>query len=106
MTEAAADCGNGKLEYGEDCDDGNEITTDDCTNDCRLALWYVTRAVDTPDAPEAEECDDGNSNDSDGCTNGCRRPAVATVFCVATPPKGSWTLKPVTMATIGKTTTA
>ena len=64
VTEVAADCGNGKLEYGEDCDDGNEVATDDCTNDCRIARCgdAVTRAVDTPDAPEAEECDDGDTN--------------------------------------------
>jgi cysteine-rich repeat protein len=31
-----ARCGNHVLESGEDCDDGNAVATDGCTNDCRL----------------------------------------------------------------------
>ncbi|MFN2378240.1 MAG: metallophosphoesterase [Candidatus Binatia bacterium] len=31
-----ATCGNGILEAGEDCDDGNAINTDACRNDCTL----------------------------------------------------------------------
>ena len=30
-------CGNGELELGEACDDGNETNSDDCTNGCDLA---------------------------------------------------------------------
>ena len=31
---AVAWCGNGKLEMGEACDDGNQVDTDACSNSC------------------------------------------------------------------------
>ena len=32
---APAVCGNGQVETGEACDDGNEVDGDDCTNACQ-----------------------------------------------------------------------
>lgn len=34
--EIPGECGNGTVESGEECDDGNSIDNDDCTNDCKI----------------------------------------------------------------------
>lgn len=62
-------CGNGALDNGEQCDDGNRVDTDACTNLCRIAMCG--------DGVPAvwEQCDDGNKIDGDGCSNVCKSPA-------------------------------
>ena len=37
VRETEASCGNGELETGEACDDGNEVSTDSCTTGCTIA---------------------------------------------------------------------
>lgn len=61
-------CGNGITEEGEQCDDGNALDGDLCTNFCRKALCGdgVTSNLN------GEECDDKNAVDSDECTNNCK----------------------------------
>jgi cysteine-rich repeat protein len=49
----------------EECDDGNEINGDECTNACRFAT--CGDSIIGPD----EDCDDGNSSNLDSCTNDC-----------------------------------
>jgi cysteine-rich repeat protein len=70
VTEQSAElgslCGNGRLESGEQCDDGNRNNNDSCTNQCRQA-----RCGDRIVGP-GEQCDDGNTNNNDNCTNSCR----------------------------------
>jgi cysteine-rich repeat protein len=56
-------CGNGTLETGEECDDGNPISTDGCTDACTIC------GNDTVTAPE--ECDDGDLTSGDGCDANC-----------------------------------
>ena len=63
-------CGNGRVEDGEACDDGNDDNTDGCTNECELA-----RCGDGF-VQAGEQCDDGNDDPTDGCLNDCR-----TAFC-------------------------
>jgi len=63
---AAAGCGNGLPDLGEQCDDGNAVNTDACTNTCRTAV-----CGDGIDGPAPEECDDGNGVDADACSNTC-----------------------------------
>ncbi|PLX21916.1 hypothetical protein C0584_01095 [Candidatus Parcubacteria bacterium] len=53
-------CGNGAVEMGEDCDDGNAIDGDGCNSNCLHACGDGT--VTAP-----EDCDDGNTTDGDGC---------------------------------------
>ena len=93
-------CGNQELNLGEMCDDGNQVNTDACLNNCRNAVCGdgIIRAgvedcddgnqnSDDPDVAcrkdctpqrcgdgivdNGEECDDGNADDNDGCSNAC-----------------------------------
>jgi cysteine-rich repeat protein len=57
-------CGNGQLDPGETCDDGNNLGGDDCRFDCREACGD---GIVDPD----EVCDDGNQVDGDGCAADC-----------------------------------
>ncbi len=65
---AVPSCGNGAVETGEECDDGNRNPLDECGNDCR-----PPRCGDGIVHKE-EECDDGNTDAADSCTNDCRLP--------------------------------
>ena len=58
-------CGNGIVDDGEQCDDGNTVNTDACTNACTNAT--CGDGVVRP----GEECDDGNTVDLDGCSSAC-----------------------------------
>jgi cysteine-rich repeat protein len=59
-------CGNGVIEAGESCDDGNDVTGDGCTPDCLLEAGCGDSVIDAP-----EICDDGNHLDGDGCRGDC-----------------------------------
>jgi cysteine-rich repeat protein len=62
-------CGNGYVNWGEECDDGNTSNTDACTNECECAECgdgFVWTGM--------EQCDDANEVDNDGCTNECELP--------------------------------
>ena len=73
VRDRAANCGNGSIEVGEACDDGNSVNTDDCTNSCDTAFCGdgITRADLQADDVDFEACDDGNDNEQDGCLNTC-----------------------------------
>ncbi len=58
-------CGDGLVEGGEACEDGNRVDTDHCTNACQFAV-----CGDGIEGP-GEGCDDGNAIDDDQCTNEC-----------------------------------
>jgi len=65
-------CGNMMLEGPEECDDGNDVNNDGCTNACTISDCGDGILDTTPGS--TEECDDGNSNDEDACTNSCTLP--------------------------------
>ena len=97
-TDTMPVCGNGQLEEGEACDDGNMASDDACPNTCKNAfcgddlVWTGMEQCedgneDNTDACVAcqdakcgdgfvwagmEECDDGNNDDTDGCTSQCK----------------------------------
>ena len=58
-------CGNGVVDPGEECDDGNIIDGDHCSSSCR-AETCGNNVVDP-----GEQCDDGNLVDGDGCSSKC-----------------------------------
>ncbi|HVV81437.1 MAG TPA: DUF4215 domain-containing protein [Kofleriaceae bacterium] len=59
-------CGNGTMETGEQCDDGNTMAGDGCSPTCKTEV--CGNGVMDPD----EECDDGNQVDGDGCDTNCK----------------------------------
>jgi cysteine-rich repeat protein len=60
-------CGNGVLEAGEECDDGNLDDFDGCTTQCILCGVCGDGIIGM-----SEECDDGNRVDGDGCSSNCK----------------------------------
>jgi cysteine-rich repeat protein len=73
-------CGNGNLDIGEQCDDGNDIDTDAC-NQCRLT-YCGDGLIQNPNGNSIEEiCDDGNTNDTDACSNSCTNRTVSGGVC-------------------------
>ncbi|MCB9568206.1 MAG: hypothetical protein H6710_13515 [Myxococcales bacterium] len=63
-------CGDGLVDDGEECDDGNDDETDACLSSCVAASCgdgFVQAGVET--------CDDGNDDNTDACTTLCAAPA-------------------------------
>jgi cysteine-rich repeat protein len=69
-------CGNGVLDPGEECDDGNLIDDDACRATCVKAKCGdgVVQA--------GEECDDGNDIDTDACVH-CKKNVCGDGFVFA-----------------------
>jgi fibro-slime domain-containing protein len=80
-------CGNGIIEFGENCDDGNIVSGDGCSSGCVVEPHYMCRMA-SADAGVAsicthdivcgdgliegtEACDDGNTTSGDGCSSTC-----------------------------------
>jgi cysteine-rich repeat protein len=61
----AGNCGNGRPDLGEKCDDGNNRSGDGCPADC-------TASCGDGVLDPREVCDDRNTNDGDGCSADCR----------------------------------
>jgi cysteine-rich repeat protein len=90
---ACSSCGNGLVEPGETCDDGNGAAGDGCRATCQTERCG-DGVVDT-----AEQCDDGNLADGDLCTAGCQiapdrlvstAPGSQSTAAVAAAPDGSF----------------
>ncbi|WP_257454825.1 amidohydrolase family protein [Archangium lipolyticum] len=62
-------CGNGRVEGKEQCDDGNTVDDDSCTNRCTTVDHQAT--CGNREVEVGEACDDGNSINGDGCQNDC-----------------------------------
>jgi cysteine-rich repeat protein len=62
---ALESCGNGNLDPGEQCDDGNCVDNDACTNTCTTPICgdKIVQA--------GEDCDDGN-DENGTCPNDCK----------------------------------
>jgi len=58
-------CGDGYVDAGEECDDGNTNNLDECRNDCTVP-FCGDGILDA-----GEQCDDGNNADGDGCSAMC-----------------------------------
>lgn len=66
VTFSSPVCGDGVAHAGEQCDDGNDVDGDLCTNRCTVAV-----CGDGIRRVGFEACDDGNADNGDGCTNAC-----------------------------------
>ncbi len=65
LSVACNACGNGQLDPGEACDDGNALDGDACSSRCfKSACGNGKLDVD-------EQCDDGNLVPADGCSSRC-----------------------------------
>ncbi len=99
-TECAL-CGNGIVDAGEECDDGDTIDNNSCSNSCLLPVcgdgivsgseqcdtrwetYYCNANCTTAlcgdgitNHVRGEQCDDGNLVSSDGCDSQCRTEAL------------------------------
>jgi cysteine-rich repeat protein len=58
-------CGDGTVQAGEQCDDGNVVNGDGCNADC------TTPVCGNGIKEMGETCDDGNVTSGDGCSSAC-----------------------------------
>ncbi len=82
IIDAAPMCGNGILESGETCDDGNAAGSDGCSANCQPEPGYVCGNPGDPCVidhgcgngllEDTETCDDHNTTDGDGCSASCQ----------------------------------
>jgi len=70
-TAVVAFCGDGHVDPGEACDDGDQIQQNTCSNTCTLNTPLCGDGF----VQQGEACDDGNFNNTDGCTEQCKLPA-------------------------------
>src|ERR1041385_5811703 len=63
-----AGCGNGRVDIGEICDDGNNVAGDGCSPDCQSNESCGNAIVD---AQKGEQCDNGSNIDSTACEHDC-----------------------------------
>jgi cysteine-rich repeat protein len=89
LPDASADhpgggnCGDGVIERNEDCDDGNTLSGDGCSQICQVESNYVCKEQGKPCENLAkcgngfltsdETCDDGNTESGDGCSSDCSK---------------------------------
>lgn len=66
-------CGDGLLQEGEQCEDGNRESFDGCDSECLCEPYGGCQSI-CGDwiIVMSEECDDGNLIDHDGCSSLCR----------------------------------
>jgi cysteine-rich repeat protein len=61
------ECGNGTIEDGEQCDDGDGLSGDGCSSDCEIEEDECGDGT----LSAGEQCDDGNNSNGDGCSSVC-----------------------------------
>ena len=65
---SATFCGDGTVDPGEVCDDGNTTSGDGCSADCHSNEICGNSVIDVA---TTEQCDDGNTTAGDGCSADC-----------------------------------
>jgi cysteine-rich repeat protein len=65
--DTTSNCGNSIVDSGEQCDDGNTVSGDGCSSNCKIE----TCGNGTVDVGAGEQCDDGNTVSGDGCSASC-----------------------------------
>ncbi|MCP3166188.1 tandem-95 repeat protein [Myxococcus qinghaiensis] len=69
-------CGDGFMDSGEVCDDGNRVAGDGCRADCQGVEVCGDGLVDSV---TGEQCDDGGTTPGDGCDATCQLDAFSNV---------------------------
>jgi cysteine-rich repeat protein len=64
-------CGDGTMDEGEECDDGNMADDDGCSANCTDEAPPPEPFCGDGTMDEGEQCDDGNQADDDGCSANC-----------------------------------
>ena len=76
-----ATCGDGFLQAGEACDDGNQNNIDSCLNDCTINPACGNGDVELE---SGEECDNGGANNNTAaCTASCKNATCGDGFIQA-----------------------
>ena len=73
-------CGDGQLDPGEACDDGNNISGDGCDSLCMFEITDQSVCGDGV-RESAEACDDGNTTSGDGCDSQCQIEVPSSPQC-------------------------
>jgi fibro-slime domain-containing protein len=90
-------CGDGIVETGEECDDGNAVSGDGCSATCQIETGWTCPTPDMSCVASkcgdgiiagGETCDDGNAVSGDGCSSTCQVEAgwtcpTADAKCIA-----------------------
>lgn len=74
-------CGNGSLDGGELCDDGNLTSCDGCNQDCDRIDGVCGDGI----RECGEQCDDGNTLSGDGCESNCTLPPLTELMVQGSP---------------------
>lgn len=87
-------CGDRTVQLPEQCDDGNTVDTDSCTNSCTLRCTnnaqcpsgqctggVCTSTCGNGVVDAGEQCDDGNNRDGDACSARCAITCTAGNQC-------------------------
>jgi large repetitive protein len=82
--DTRAVCGDGVVDEGEQCDDGNTSSGDGCSSACRAEVEPPKCGNGVLDVGEA--CDDGNTRDGDGCESTCQLTPPPITQCATLPP--------------------
>ena len=69
-------CGDGVVEAGENCDDGNTASCDGCSATCETESG-LTCGDGILNQACGEQCDDGNTASGDGCSSTCMTEGLA-----------------------------
>jgi cysteine-rich repeat protein len=81
-----ARCGDRTIDAGEVCDDGNSVSGDGCSADCKSNEKCGNGILD---ASKGEKCDDGNQTNTDDCSNTCQLnpgSCAGAITCSSAPP--------------------
>jgi cysteine-rich repeat protein len=65
-------CGDGEVNEGEDCDDGNTADGDGCSSACKWEACCDGPCCGNGQINKDEDCDDGNTSSGDGCSATCK----------------------------------
>lgn len=83
---ATSDCGNGEVDEGEECDDGNSDATDACTNECQANVCgdgYLYAGEEQCDegGDNGEICEASYGSTCSYCSDSCNRVTYSGAFC-------------------------